>query len=94
MSLKARRYRNLERELTGQDGVQKVEMDEDYHGLSGKAAYSPYDVVITLEDTETTTWTEDNARMLLDDNDLKYDAVVSFAEKGDVYKFFVSLEEY
>lgn len=94
MSLKARRYNALERELEGADGVQTIEMDEDYHGLSGKAAYSPYDVVLTLTDTDTVTWDEDAATALLDDNELKYDAVVSFEAKGDGYKFFVSLEQF
>lgn len=93
--IKGRLYDELRRSLVMEDGIAKVELDEDWNPPHKPAAFSPYDAVVTLEDTETHTWTKESFEQLLEDKEVTLEKVISFEpkEKRDPiqYEVFLSL---
>lgn len=93
--IKGRLYDELRRSIVMEDGIVQVELDEDWNPPHKPAAFSPYDAVVTLEDTATRNWTEASFEQLLDEKEVTLEKVISFEpkEKRDPvqYEVFLSL---
>lgn len=91
MSIKGRRYDALRNAITDEDGVTKVELDEDWIPPHKMAGFTPYDAIVTLEDTDE-RWTRMNFEELLDAHGVKYDRVIALESSGDgTHEAFISL---
>lgn len=91
MTIKGRRYDSLRDAISGIDGVTNVELDEDWIPPHKMAAFTPYDAIVSLENTNE-RWTRMNFEELLDEKGVRYDRVITLESKGDgTHEVFISL---
>lgn len=91
MTIKGRRYDSLRNSISEVDGVTKVELDEEWIPPHKMAAFTPYDAIVSLEDTEE-LWTQTNFEELIDEYGVRYDRVITLESAGDgTHEAFISL---
>lgn len=92
MSIKGRRYDELRNSITDIDGVTDVELDEDWIPPHKMAGVLPYDAIVSLTDVDGSRWTKSEFERILEDNEVKFDKILSFESDGEGnHEVFISL---
>jgi len=91
MTIKGRRFDSLQNALVGVDGIVDVELDEEWLPPHKMAGFTPYDAIVTLEDSDT-RWTRNKFEEVLRDGNVRFEKIITLESSTDgTHQAFISL---
>lgn len=92
--LKGKRFDDIKKVLSQRDDVIKVELDEEFIPPHKMAGFTPYDVIVKLDNpiyASEDTWTVETVRAMLHSHEVKFEEVITVEDNETHQSAFISL---